>query len=156
MSHLFGELCCLLLTLFNFGFIHKLICKRSWPWSKDNSNASVGVAYRLLMWDLQLQSHIVLKVHKSWGLFFFVFVFLEQLLGLGDRIDHWIFNFISFNVALSASDNIILFLLDFIKSVLTFKHLVQLLVLLISHPFIYSTSLLTSVFYCNKNTTTDC
>lgn len=128
MSHLFGELCCLLLTLFNFGFIHKLICKRSWPWSKDNSNASVGVAYRLLRFAITVA--YCLKVHKSWGLFFFVFVFLEQLLGLGDHINHWIFNFISFNVALSASDNIILFLLDYIKIVLTFKHLVQLLVLI--------------------------
>lgn len=35
----------------------------------------ICVPHRLLMRDLQLQSHIVLKVHKSSGLFFLCFVF---------------------------------------------------------------------------------
>lgn len=55
MSHLFGVLCSLLLTLFNFGFVHTLIWKRIQPLSQDTSTLQD-------VWVLNYQSWVILEL----------------------------------------------------------------------------------------------
>ena len=70
MSHLFGVLCSLLLTLINFGFIHTLICNtrqpKSWAISKGNFGCNLHFYLILTRFSIRTGSCFQNIAERGW------------------------------------------------------------------------------------------